>query len=421
MLRVGFCLLLLLFSSASLAQSDVNSAEVRAFQSALKERGYDLGPADGDLGGRTASAVRKFETASGSKGTKGSLLQRLRSLFPEIAAQYRVAAELTIEEIKAVQTALKDRGFDPGPVDGDFGQSTAVAIGEYEKASELPVTGKITLVLQHRLDAITPQTLARYREAARQGRPDALNSLGDIYANGYGVTKDVKEADGWYRKAARKGHAGAQYRLGTMYGKGRGVPQDDDEAARWYRLAAEQGHAEAQYIVADMYKKGRGIPQDFPKAAAWYRKAAEQGNDWAQYSLGDFYSNGRGVPKRYDEAAKWFRLAADQGNDWAQYSLGELYSKGRGVAKRYDEAAKWFLLAAEQGNDWAQFSLGELYDKGHGVPKDDVAAHVWFQLAAAQGHEQAQKRADATASAMDAGQIEEAERMVREWQAQHKN
>lgn len=112
MLRVCYCLLLLLFSSASFAQSELTSAEIRAILSALKERGYD-----------------------------------------------------------------------PGPVDGDYGQRTAEAIRGFEKATGLPVAGSVSLTIQQRLDAIIPETVARYRDAARRGRASALNGLGDMYAN----------------------------------------------------------------------------------------------------------------------------------------------------------------------------------------------------------------------------------------------
>ena len=51
----------------------------------------------------------------------------------------------------------------------------------------------------------------------------------------------------WYEKAAAQGYAGAQYDLGELYASGNGVAKDLHAAEMWYRKAAEQGYADAQY------------------------------------------------------------------------------------------------------------------------------------------------------------------------------
>lgn len=43
----------------------------------------------------------------------------------------------------AMQQALKDKGFDPGPMDGIVGPRTASALKEYQKSENLTVTGKM--------------------------------------------------------------------------------------------------------------------------------------------------------------------------------------------------------------------------------------------------------------------------------------
>jgi peptidoglycan hydrolase-like protein with peptidoglycan-binding domain len=45
--------------------------------------------------------------------------------------------------VREVQQALKDKGNDPGPIDGKLGPKTKAAIREFQKANSLPVTGKI--------------------------------------------------------------------------------------------------------------------------------------------------------------------------------------------------------------------------------------------------------------------------------------
>ena len=43
----------------------------------------------------------------------------------------------------AMQQALKDKGFDPGPIDGTLGPRTTSALKEYQKSENLTMTGKM--------------------------------------------------------------------------------------------------------------------------------------------------------------------------------------------------------------------------------------------------------------------------------------
>ncbi|MDR3677963.1 MAG: peptidoglycan-binding domain-containing protein [Acidobacteriota bacterium] len=46
-------------------------------------------------------------------------------------------------DVKKVQQALRDKGFDPGPIDGVMGSQTRQAISQYQKSENLPVTGHL--------------------------------------------------------------------------------------------------------------------------------------------------------------------------------------------------------------------------------------------------------------------------------------
>ncbi len=153
------------------------------------------------------------------------------------------------------------------------------------------------------------------------------------------------------------------------------------------------------------------------EAAKSFRMAAEQGSVEAQYSLGVMYHEGGCcVPQDYAEAAKWFRKAAEQGSAEAQYSLGVMYYKGRGVPQDYAQAAEWFLEAAQQESAAAQSNLGVMYANGDGVPQDYVRAHMWFSLSAArEGGDRARRMREQIAEEMTAGQVAEAQRLLREW------
>ena len=204
---------------------------------------------------------------------------------------------------------------------------------------------------------ISPEAAAQIQREAKAGDAESQAALGSMYANGWGVVKDAREAVRWWRKAAEQGHAEAQYNLGLSYAKGEGVAKDAGEAVRWYRKAAEQGYAEAQYNLGWMYAKGEGVAKDAREAVRWYRQAAEQGVAEAQYNLGNMYSRDEGVAKDAREAVRWWRKAAEQGHAKAQYNLGLMYWNGEGVIENEYEAYIWYSIAKANGNENAAKNL----------------------------------------------------------------
>lgn len=116
------------------------------------------------------------------------------------------------------------------------------------------------------------------RTAAEGGSADAQMTLGEMYADGIGVTQDAVEAVKWYRVAAERGYPESQYRLGGMYYRGEGVLQDQVEAAEWYLKAAKQGHVDAVSRIGEMNEDGIGVPQDLVEAYAWYAVGCKIGH-----------------------------------------------------------------------------------------------------------------------------------------------
>jgi peptidoglycan hydrolase-like protein with peptidoglycan-binding domain len=54
--------------------------------------------------------------------------------------------------VKDLQEALKTLGFDPGPVDGVFGQQTENAVKQFQQAKEIPVDGIVGRVTWINID-----------------------------------------------------------------------------------------------------------------------------------------------------------------------------------------------------------------------------------------------------------------------------
>ena len=47
------------------------------------------------------------------------------------------------ERYKQIQQALRDRGYNPGPIDGRWGSKTAAALKRFERDNNLPADGKL--------------------------------------------------------------------------------------------------------------------------------------------------------------------------------------------------------------------------------------------------------------------------------------
>jgi uncharacterized protein len=266
-----------------------------------------------------------------------------------------------------------------------------------------------------------------YKKAAERGYPRAQGRMGFIYAKGQGVQMDIQEALEWYRKAAEQGDPGSLEELGIMYAKGWGVTEDHGEAVKFFRQAAENGGPNQTGLFAFFIyteQVGLVIPKYSEEALEWYTKDAELGDRWSAINLGDIHRNGLGVPKDTQKALKWYRKAAEQKKSeaasplWvceACVKLGEMHEKGDGVPKDFHESVKWYRKAAEQGYSPAQLCLGVAYWRGAGVPKDLVTAYKWLNLAGAKGFEGASSVRDDLEKQMTPSQIEEAQRLSREF------
>jgi len=64
--------------------------------------------------------------------------------------------------VREAQRALRDLGFDPGPIDGICGLKTRAALEKYQITEKLPATGE--------LDGLTLERLDVYRRLFRPTR-----------------------------------------------------------------------------------------------------------------------------------------------------------------------------------------------------------------------------------------------------------
>lgn len=145
---------------------------------------------------------------------------------------------------------------------------------------------------------------------------NANYNIAKMYAN---RQEDDEKAAQYYHKAAKERHVGAQMALVEIYSEGRGVKKDLKQALHWAHEAAKRGHLEAQFMLGDIYTEGTEeddvkIEKNEKKALHWYCKAAEQGHADAQRLVGIMYKNGQGARLDLEEAYAWLSVAAASGD-----------------------------------------------------------------------------------------------------------
>ncbi|QPJ66097.1 MAG: sel1 repeat family protein [Candidatus Nitrohelix vancouverensis] len=150
------------------------------------------------------------------------------------------------------------------------------------------------------------------------------------------------------------------------------------------------------------------------------KRSAEQGNAEAQFLLGSEYLDGVKLTLNYQEALKWYRLSAEQGDMTAQSALGLMYRNGLGTEQDDVKSFTWYRRAARQGNATSQYNLGMIYGSGKGVLQSYILSHQWFNIAAANGHEDGRLMRDKLAELMTPEQIQEAQRLAKEWSLKYK-
>ena len=243
-------------------------------------------------------------------------------------------------------------------------------------------------------------------------------------------------------RRAEEGNAQAQLELGYMYYPGGRMGTDYPKSAHWFRKASEQGEATAQSVLASMYQWGWGVPKNHVLAYMWYTVAEAGGDQSWGSSLDDLAT--KMTPSEIAEAKRLARerigsqpekakptdsnfesllQLAEQGNAEAQATVGGAFFYGIGTKRNYSKAAKWLRRSAEQSGyserARSMAMMGILYRLGLGVPQDKVLAYMWLNLSVASGQQKAAKERSELANEMTREQIADAEKMAREWAAQH--
>ena len=139
-----------------------------------------------------------------------------------------------------------------------------------------------------------------------------------------------EEAREIWSSLAEQNNATAMINLANLYEQGQGVERDLKQSIDWLTKAADLGDTRGQFQLAMAYEKGLGVERDLQKAAYWLTKAAEQGDETAQFNLGVMLATnyGKGLAtsseEQRTEAMYWLTNADNSGFEDAREFLNLL-------------------------------------------------------------------------------------------------
>ena len=111
--------------------------------------------------------------------------------------------------------------------------------------------------------------------------------MGDAYAKGTGVKKDIKKAIRWYKKAAKAGIKFGNECIGMIYFNGTEVPADYEKAYAYFTKDDGNKSFCTRYALGEMYRQGLYVEQDAQKAWDYYTGIATDRSPY--YELDDYY------------------------------------------------------------------------------------------------------------------------------------
>jgi peptidoglycan hydrolase-like protein with peptidoglycan-binding domain len=147
-------------------------------QSRLRDVGLDPGPVDGLAGAKTKAAFARFQ--SGCSKIKSLMGNSFEGRAQPSELNQTVSRFPSRLETQAIQTRLRDAGFNPGPIDGIFGNRTRSVLAHLKAGC--PVVNDFAGMFERPLgendkQALASQTLengsTKLQSSTSAGRRDA--------------------------------------------------------------------------------------------------------------------------------------------------------------------------------------------------------------------------------------------------------
>lgn len=182
--------------------------------------------------------------------------------------------------------------------------------------------------------------------ASRNGIPQAMATLGDLYAAGRGVARDSLQAEDLYLQAVSCGLRDAEVKLMAMNHQrypflsphealDRGLRAAHNGASTIaFRLFSQAADSipRAMALLGDAYASARGVDYNHAKSIEWFLRAARAGDPSAQFILAEQLEifpdllAGEALPQDMLSPQYWYDRAADSGVTDAATAINHLFA-----------------------------------------------------------------------------------------------
>jgi len=206
---------------------------------------------------RSGRGVQQDKTEALNWYRKAAKQKNSNAMF-NLGAAYYNGDGIATNDVNAYAWFLLGQKFGSQYADAAVGQMKGEArdlasayekIGDmYQKGDELPQSSR--------------EAVDWYRKAAENGTAPVQMKLVSLLVDGVAGTPDYAEVRGLCEKAANLHYSPADYCMGELYAHGLGVERDLSKAAQWFKEGSDLGHALSTLRLGQMYLKGEGLQQD---------------------------------------------------------------------------------------------------------------------------------------------------------------
>ena len=221
--------------------------------------------------------------------------------------------------------------------------------------------------------------------ACKRGKASACRQLGNLYARGHGVARDMVVAADYYRRACDGADMAGCKLLAQLYSMGVGVVRDAKKAAALLQRACQGANLLACVDLAAAYKSGRGVARDLNRAYALTARACQgklmTGCNGQAYLL----ARGLGAPRDPARAAALYRLSCNSGDLHGCHSLALMAWRGQGIPRNRATAVSLLREGCRRGNARSCNSLASFVWSGRQGQRKDLPAALSLYARACEG------------------------------------
>lgn len=120
----------------------MSGSDVKEFQTLVTQKGFSCGSIDGKYGEKSVSACKSFQKSRGLSADGMCGDKTWAALRSTERRTLKVTSPLMSgEDVKEFQTLVKNHGFNPGSIDGKYGDNCKEACKKFQQAKGLSVDG----------------------------------------------------------------------------------------------------------------------------------------------------------------------------------------------------------------------------------------------------------------------------------------